>query len=155
MADKYNPTRNATRHARVGAGLCRDCGLVPFAGNRVICAPCYGKRKARNDARGYIPRDTTKQVQRMRERRKETKEKVVAYFGGKCKCGVSDIRCLSIDHSNNDGHKDKQANGKRTQTPVWYARLRKQIEAGETPTGLELMCFNCHAIKDLKHWWDI
>lgn len=176
MADKYNASRNATRQKRMEAGLCRDCGQLDRMADRVTCFGCYELRqiqgnryKAKLIAESkctscrkvtdgtQLCYDCTKARGRVsRERRKATKELVFDHFGGKCNhCGVSDIRCLTLDHIDGDGYVDcDRGDGKRMQPMVWYARLRRSIEQWEPLPKLQILCFNCHAIKDLKHWWD-
>ena len=166
------------RWKRIEAGLCRDCGLAPHENGRVVCDICHENRsrngkkfKAAQIAKGLcakcgnINENTgkflcnlclAKQIERMRVRRKENKEFIINYFGGKCKeCGEKDIRCLSLDHVNNDGYLDKKSSsGNRQVTPTWYAKLVKLIKSKkELPRELQLLCFNCHAKKDLSPWW--
>jgi hypothetical protein len=51
-------------------------------------------------------------------------------------CFVDDIDCLSLDHINNDGHKEKQRGN------IFYCTLRKQ----KFPKGFQTLCHN-HNIK--------
>lgn len=178
MADKYNNSRTKFRNSRIEAGLCRDCGVVPFEKNWVVCEPCHirrsenGKRHGRkklaigicrrcgnwNDQKGkyHCSKCIQIQIEQFRQRRKYNKEFIVNYFGGKClECGEKDIRCLSLDHIDNDGRLDKKSEkGKRQVTPTWYAKLVKLIKSNKPlPRRLQLLCFNCHAKKDLNLWW--
>ena len=170
-------TENA-RKKRIEKGLCRDCGVRPPKENSKSCQHCFDVRqkataeyKKKQIANGICvrcgkPNDREKVVlctecnelaiEQFRQRRKINKLKVIEYFGGKCKqCGESDIRTLTLDHINNDGKNDcADKNGKRIISPTWYAKLIKQIDKNEVPENhLMLLCFNCHAKKDLKPWW--
>lgn len=165
------------RQARIKSGICRDCGKLPPVANKVICSACSKKRvdfsrehKRKRKANGLCTRcgkshsrnkmlcDSCheNQVEELRQRRKINKIKVVEYFGGKCcECGESDIRTLSIDHIENDGNTDCLGkNGKRILSTVWYARLARLIDKSVVDKQkLQLLCFNCHAKKDLSPWW--
>jgi len=67
------------------------------------------------------------------------------YSGGfpKCaKCGIEDIRVLSIDHINGDGCKHRRELGMGAGFP-FYCWLKKN----NYPLGFQVLCFNCQAIK--------
>ncbi len=163
-----------TRARRIAASLCRDCGGWPLAPAKVICVSCSDKRSARQAARAEKLKEIgiclqckgkaepsktlCKQCSEIaiddaRHRRKRNKLVVIQYFGGKCECGESHVACLSVDHINNNGNIDCAGPNKRISSPQWYARLYKQINEGIELTGLQLLCFNCHAKKDLAPWW--
>lgn len=158
------------RKARIAAGLCRDCGKVPpVIGN--ICGPCSWQRKARQVNRAQLLKakgvclqckapampDKTLCKQCMdiaadnaRERRKKNKIAVVELYGDKCQeCGESDIRCLTVDHINNDGNIDCAGKSKRITSNDFYAKLVKCPKRDD----LKLLCANCHYKKDLSPWW--
>lgn len=177
MADKYNANRLAFRKSRIDAGLCRDCGKIAPIPNKVVCLSCFNKRKIRqksvfernkkNNICHYCngPSRPNKTVcldcnekikNNSRIRRKENKEFIIKHFGGKClKCGEYDIRCLTLDHVNNDGNlEDRRKDGKRKLATDWYRQLVKLIKSGlPLPRQLQLLCYNCHARKDLSPWW--
>ena len=174
---KDNIARNAKREKRLQQGMCRDCGKHPFVSGKVVCKKCSHKREAQGNSykqnkaeKGLCVRCGVsnnrsktlcdvcmeKQIESARLRRKETKEFIYKHFGSKCSCcGETDIRAMSLDHINNDGYLDKVSEtGKKQITPAWYARLRTLIEANEPlPRDLQMLCFNCHAKKDLTPWW--
>lgn len=173
MADKYNRSRTQFRHARIAAGLCRDCGQAPFTTGKVVCETCFVKRqfatrrrydrKTENDIcvrcsnsadKTYCSSCMDEQIERMRERRGRNRQAVIEAYGNKCiDCGESDIRCLTLDHINNDGAKDRRSNGRQINSVEWYARLYKQLEYGEIRKDLVVRCFNDHARKDLNPSW--
>lgn len=173
----YNSNRNALRELRISRNLCRDCGLIAPQQNKVICIYCHNKRteylKQRREKqkqnnicyRCNKPSDNVSlckscmnnQQEEMRQRRKYVKETIVNYFGNKCyQCTENHIACLTLDHINNDGNIDQlNSKGKRIGTTQWYARLLGYIEnlQFEKLKHLQLLCFNCHAKKDLMPWW--
>lgn len=178
MSDQYNESRNQLRYNRISVGLCRDCGGKEPIKDKVVCLECFNKRKniSVNSVKNRIAAGvctgcgkanvrkgkhhcydcSQASIERMRNKRKEIKLFIINYFGNKCKeCGETDIRCLSLDHVNNDGHLDKKSEkGNRQVTPTWYAKLYKMINSNQQlPRELQLLCFNCHAKKDLKPWW--
>ncbi len=69
-------------------------------------------------------------------------------LGGRCAgngCGVNDVRLLTVDHVNGDGAAHR---GRRVPSPwVRWGKYLKAIESGSH--ALQLLCFNCHALKDL------
>ena len=171
---------NAVRQSRIDAGMCRDCGGCRALPGRVICKECSDKRAngaANRNLRkrsaglcqvcGVLLRDrngmatcancTGKVTKYARLRRKLYKQEVVEYLGGRCTaCGEIDIRCLTVHHINGDGSDDRRSDNKKGKidSPTYYSRLYRQIKTALFPTfPLELLCFNCHAKKDLAPWW--
>lgn len=83
---------------------------------------------------------------RARERHFQLKRDTISAYGGKCVCcGETEVKFLTIDHSNGDGgeHRRKLGVGPGVQ---FYRKLKKQ----QFPKGLglEVQCFNCHMAKD-------
>jgi hypothetical protein len=177
--DCYNESRNKFRHARIAAGLCRDCGKVPPLDDKVVCETC-SKRRAnngkkyqanaivkgictncgkKNERRNRILCNACSEVymERGRQTRKRNKLKVIEFFGGCCKkCSEDDPRVLTLHHANGDGAEDRKSNSKKGKidTPTWYARLyRCIIEDKPIERELELLCYNCHFKEDLAPWW--
>lgn len=165
------------RADRIAAGLCRDCGkCAPIAGKK-NCESCKERTRVNTQIRNYglklrglcadcmKPTDSgnivcmscmDKRVVGFRDKRKENKELIYNYFGCKCSaCGETDIVVMTLDHVDNDGYLDKKSEtGKRVITPTWYAKLAKLIKAGlPMERNLQMLCFNCHAKKDLVPWW--
>ena len=60
-------------------------------------------------------------------------------------CEVVDIDMLSLDHINDDGHKDLQRNGKRIGGISFYRHIKNQ----GFPTGLQTLFMNHQAKKEL------
>ncbi len=81
-------------------------------------------------------------------RRKQRYKIMQHYSGGtpKCaKCGITDIRVLSIDHINGGGR--KQIIETHTSLPQW-------IVNHNYPDGFQILCMNCQFIKaaENKEW---
>jgi len=78
------------------------------------------------------------------------KAEVLTYYGGgklACAvCGESRLPCLSLDHLNNDGSKERRELGIKTSRVLYY-RLRKW----EYPEGYMTLCMNCQYIK--RYQW--
>lgn len=171
--------RARLRVAWIAAGLCRDCGKEFSIKDRVVCNKCLQIRirnsKTYKDDRvanglccrcGVVNEErknkkfckncADKQIECARQVRKYNKEFIVKYFGGKCNgCGEVDICCLTLDHINGDGKLDRTSDTGLYQQPAnWYAKLVKIIKANKyLPRELQLLCYNCHAKKDLRPWW--
>lgn len=164
--------QNELRAARIANGKCRDCGQNPPNANGVRCPVCadkFLKRGRRRAARARkegtcrtcarTPRPGYRScrhcvdvaVERYRQLRKKHKTFVFDYFGGECKgdgCGERDYRVLTLDHVNGDGHKEK---GRGSEL---YRVLYRKLTKGKLHNReLQLLCFNCHAKKDLASWW--
>lgn len=171
----------AAKLKRIEQGLCRDCGKAePLVEGKVICSGCAEKRSAlqkdwyqrqkasdacyrckKNEAQpgtNLCVECREKQVEYYRQKRKSAKERIYEYFGCKCKyCDETDIRCMSVDHVNNDASTDplvnRKTDGRRYNSTGWYEKVLAQIERGEQGNELQMLCFNCHAKKDLAPWW--
>lgn len=73
---------------------------------------------------------------RGRNRRLAIKNEMVAAYGGQCACcGEKNPKFLSLDHKNNDGHKDR-----RRDVILWYY-LKTQ---GWPKDHHQILCFNCN-----------
>lgn len=165
------------RKARLSKGLCQDCGKRPkrnaispvckrcaavrfeYSKNlnsertsKGTCAAC-NKRSARK-GKTLCAKCAELGVERARQRRKTIKEFLVSKLGGKCvDCGESDIRVLTIDHKNNDGVEHRRKLNTRAGA-VFYQKLYREFRIQLLHKYLlQLLCFNCHAKKDLVSWW--
>jgi hypothetical protein len=81
-----------------------------------------------------------------REYRQAIKEEVLTYYGsGKCacvKCGESRLACLTLDHINGNGCKERRE-GKIKRGNHLYFALRKS----GYPKGYQTLCMNCQFVK--------
>lgn len=116
-------------------GLCFEC-KGPSRPGKTLCEPCTQGKTASN-----------------RNLRRRTKLIVLAYFGQKCAhCTETDIRVLTLDHVNGDGNAHRKEVGDSS-VRVWRD-VAKQIERdGKPARDCQLLCYNCHAKKDLTQWW--
>lgn len=76
-----------------------------------------------------------------------------AYGGPVCaKCGFSDIRALCLDHTNNDGWKEKSDNTRYRYTGGNKYRTLLSVfkKTGLWPLGYQVLCANCNLIKEIE-----
>ncbi len=82
-------------------------------------------------------------------RRRETKIKILTHYGnGKCacvQCGESRLPCLSLDHINNDGAKDRL--NRIGEKNNYNTKLFLQLIKEDFPQGYQTLCMNCHFFK--------
>ena len=79
-------------------------------------------------------------------KRTETKLRLEIFelLGGKCvDCGLDDVRCLEIEHTNNDGGYWRKTQGHR----VHNRKIRAGLREGKNPYAVEAVCANCHSIR--------
>lgn len=73
------------------------------------------------------------------------KKKAIETYGNTCaKCNESDIRCLTIDHVENNGNKDRKALG----SGINFYRALNKLTIKRT--DLQVLCFNCNESKIFK-----
>jgi hypothetical protein len=72
------------------------------------------------------------------------KRKAIAMLGGRCvKCGLTDIRLLTVNHKNGGGNKERQLY--RSQ------HLFREIAFGRRKIDdLDLRCFNCNVLYEYE-----
>ena len=114
--------------------ICPDC-KTEFKSTGTIkrCDICRDKRRRLKLRRQYF-----------------YKYQVYSMLGGKCcYCGIDDFRVLSIDHVNKDGSNDIAAKEGDDRNSRWYIEIYNQIiQQGRYHKDLQLLCMNCHVIKD-------
>lgn len=80
---------------------------------------------------------------RIRELRKKQREKIIQYYGAKCKCcGEEKIEFLTIDHINNDGAKHRKEIGGSSKILNWIIK-------NNFPKDFQILCFNCNLAKSI------
>lgn len=84
---------------------------------------------------------------RDKEARDKVKLEVLTHYGdGKCacvRCGESRLACLSIDHIDGGGNKERSVDGKQYVASTFYRRLRRK----GYPDGYQTLCMNCQWAK--------
>lgn len=79
--------------------------------------------------------------------RLKLKEEVLTHYGGgKCaciKCGQADLACLSIDHIEGGGTREKNEKG----IGSYYLWLKKN----NYPEGYQTLCMNCQFVKRMQN----
>lgn len=89
--------------------------------------------------RAYRRKWKNKFPERDKEYQRRTKLKLKVFvmqkYGGKCiGCGTDELAILSMDHINDDGHKERKTTGQRG-----YCYLRK----GERRPDIQILCMGC------------
>ena len=101
------------------------------------------KKHDRESRRKYRLKNYEKIAAQARKHNKELKRELLTHYGdGKPACvicGESRSDCLSIDHINNDGYKDKRTG----------AALYHWLKKNNYPEGYQTLCMNCQFVK--KH----
>jgi hypothetical protein len=77
---------------------------------------------------------------RDREGWQRLRTKVIMAYGGKCACcGETELKFLTIDHINNDGHIER----KNASLQTIFRRLRDR----GYPDTYQVLCYNCNCAK--------
>ena len=74
-----------------------------------------------------------------------TKRKAIHILGGECVvCGETDLRLLTVNHINGDGHEDRQNHARRRgyANPDGIAMYRAINQGKRTTDDLDVRCFN-------------
>jgi len=81
----------------------------------------------------------------VRATQRKLKHDVVELLGAACVlCGLTDERCLEIDHIDNNGGKLRKEAG----SPWTHLRgIRDGLLRGENEYNVRLLCANCHSIE--------
>lgn len=138
---KYLERGRAKRRARIEASMCRCGGGVPYqpVRKRIPCATCGGLRYRVAGERRMETATNLAQYRMMRDIRAWAD--VLNAYGPRCACcGESQVRFLSVDHSRNDGHKDRAKNGKRVSGTTFYLRIARE----GFPASYQILCMNCN-----------
>lgn len=78
---------------------------------------------------------------RYRDYHRSLKKKILEAYGQKCVCcGITIYEFLSLDHTYNDGKKDRKRLGAGMTSGALYRRI---IRLGY-PKKYQVMCFNCN-----------
>jgi hypothetical protein len=104
---------------------------------KVRCGNCNLLKRLEHDRVGYKINYETKVY----------KDKIFQIFDNRCsKCGFNNISCLTLDHRNGEGRKER-----KSRFGGYYIRFYKYYSEHpeEAKQNLELLCFNCNLVK--KH----
>lgn len=120
---KANSLSQIKRRKRLAAlNCCVDC-TKPTGNKYLNCDKCRIKR-----------RDCTARWNA------QIKQKIVRYYGNKCVCcGERNIKFLTIDHKNNDGHLYRKLGTHKTGSNFYMWIVRNNY-----PETLQLLCYNCN-----------
>ena len=143
--------------------LCLHCKLElardAFRKSRPrVCVECVRKQDRERYEREAVRRrewqrkynQTTAGKESSRRNNEENKKKHQAIkllclekYGGPrcCWCGQTEIKCLSIDHINNDGAAHRGADKQAKSSMYWW------LKKNDFPPGFEVLCMNCNFSK--------
>lgn len=97
-------------------GICVRCAKEPTIGNGVLCKSCNEKHVSF---------------------RRNQRKRVIEYYGGKCVCcGETNIKFLTLDHTNGDGFMDRKL--------MRGQHIEAWVERNEYPEGFQILCYNCN-----------
>ncbi len=109
------------------------------------CSKCY-EEVERERRRATFAEYGKRYRKHLKESGRSPKQLVMAAYGGKCVlCKISDVRCLTIHHTYDDGKDDKP---NRRGGGVFYRHLIR--EGFPQDRGLVILCANCHLIQNGK-----
>lgn len=148
------------RKKRIASGCCPYCRCTSVPG-KSICPSCSERRRResnRKRAAGIcvslgcrntlVPGKVNCQtcINKRSEKLRQLKQTVLNHYGQRCNCPcgctVTNFRHLTIDHRNNDGSRQRKAQG----IHGGHANYRIIIKAG-FPDDLQVLCFNCNCAK--------
>jgi hypothetical protein len=76
---------------------------------------------------------------RLKDYRLKQRTIVYRHYGNKCACcGEDNIKFLSIDHVNNDGHNERKSRGGSSD------QIIRRIILNNFPDTYQVLCFNCN-----------
>lgn len=118
---------------------CAICGSIVKSDekHKIVCSEeCYIK---------YRKLDDQKRSQTKMEKARKLRLKLIGILGGKCvDCGLSDVRVLQFNH------KDRTL---KVRTPSAMLTWRRYVYYEKQIDNLELVCANCHIIRNLNEVW--
>jgi hypothetical protein len=143
--DNWTVSNRAHRYRQ-----CRDC-------KRQYDRERYPKNKSAMMARSQIWREGHPDAVHVIQRRYADKIKrlVIAHYsngkmicsglnGESCKFGCDDLRCLTIDHINDNGAKHRKS------IRVTGSAFYKWLIRRNFPSDYQVLCFNCQWVKEFE-----
>lgn len=106
------------------------------------CSKCRARRaKERREGRHEMsPDKRAEYLAGRRDYMRQFRAKILAAYGGFCKCcGESIPEFLELHHKNNDGHAHRKEIGANSES------LYRWLVKNNFPDTMELICANCHA----------
>jgi hypothetical protein len=139
---------------------CRKCNTILDASNMypfyigLLCKSCKQKDQVAASEK-YRKIDRDRFLARTRKAGKKHYEKsrmeVIAGYGGKCSCcGESETKFLTVDHVNNDGHKERGHRHKLNPNSYGLGLYRRIIKEG-FPSRYQVLCMNCNFGKRMNN----
>ena len=120
--------------------LCKEKKHLEYYNNRRKRNNEYRKEKRKTDPYYATGFDKESWKKHSREKIRKTRACIVEKLGNKCiSCGYTDIRALQIDHVNGGGGSERRIYG-------W--KYFKYLNGLKDLSGYQLLCSNCHSIKN-------
>lgn len=121
----------AKYHKLANSRICTICGKVAPRPGKKTCQLCQDM--------AYI---------RTKRYREKARQVIREHYGRICECcGEANDKFLTIDHINNDGSKQRKSFSSEQN---FYHHVAQRIKAGNAPTDLRLLCFNCNSGRQLN-----
>lgn len=148
---KVYPRNHYIKYGKI-CGLCDDCEKERQR-LKQRQATAANPEKYRKISLTYYRKNQDQQKQKRKERYKEYRQTVINHYTNndpKCACcGEREDLFLTIDHINNDGHKDRKSSfvsgtGRRVTGGQW---VYKQIINNNFPSDIQILCYNCNCGK--------
>jgi hypothetical protein len=111
-------------------------------GYRVLCANCNHLAYLKSITNRQL--STKASAKSGRKRRARAKLELMQLLGGQCRCGIEDIRILTVHHTDGNGAAHRQEVSMGKGSGRFYIAV---LELGDL-TGLECRCFSCNDSED-------
>ena len=132
---------------------CKECGDIADKPGRAkgMCRRCYHRmarkkwsvehlEQERAKSRAWHLAHAAERNSQTLRRRREQRAKVTAMLGGKCACcGETEPIFLTLDHVQNDGHRDRML--------ARHLLLKRVEREGYPKDRYQILCWNCNAAK--------
>lgn len=104
--------------------------------------------KVREQRRAALERYRKANPNAQRDLRRRKRIEILEFFGGICvKCGLSNQVALEVDHINGGGWSERKSGA----DTIWKQLKLIRNNPDLARSKYQLLCANCHAIKDCKH----
>lgn len=105
--------------------------------NKEYCARFYAKNRERENEKHKVWYNN--KAEYLRALRFSRKEQVLNHYGKFCNCcEEQNPLFLSIDHKNNDGHKERKGRGGSSD------QIIRNIIKANFPNTYQILCYNCN-----------
>jgi len=125
---------------------CEECGKTKRRTINGACSACHNKSVRNKELVGGSRHQS--KMERNTRARYNRKDRVFSHYGKQCSvCGFSDMRALTIDHTDQKGFEHKTQSGKKVRGFLLYRFLL----SNGLPEGFRTLCCNCQAISTAEY----